>query len=240
MKKIDIVKAYFNDPNNYLNDNNDIALRAIIISEILGDISNNMILDIGCGDGTLSRHFLDKNKVTFLDFSENMLQTAKNLTDEHKLKNAAFINSNFLDFNTVEKFDVVLCIGVLAHITDIKLFLSRIKSSLKKSGKIIIQISDKDKILSKCLRKIKNTQIPFILNKKRYPYQINYLSKTNLFDNLNSLGFRIVFEKYYWRPYLSISKLPSSAQIKLLTYFNKNYFISKAGTELFIVAELIN
>ena len=88
--KINNVKVFFNNPDNYLTNNTGISLRKIILKNILGDIKKKSILDIGCGDGTLSKNYLGNNIITFLDFSENMINVAKKTIPPKEFQNVAF------------------------------------------------------------------------------------------------------------------------------------------------------
>ena len=64
------VAGYFNQPEAYLKNGFDIAVRKKIITQLLGDISNKHILDMGCGNGALSMDYLEHNQVHFVDLAE--------------------------------------------------------------------------------------------------------------------------------------------------------------------------
>lgn len=71
------------------------------------------ILDIGCGTGVPLAKYLTNRKfsVTGVDFSEKMIQIAK----ANNIENSVFILSDFLDFNSVNKFDGILAWDSLWH-----------------------------------------------------------------------------------------------------------------------------
>jgi ubiquinone/menaquinone biosynthesis C-methylase UbiE len=94
MNKAGKSKIYFDNTDIYLRLNPVIKLRKKIIQEILVDQKNMQIIDIGCGNGELTKDFLCSNQVTFLDISNNMLTQAKKNIDAGYIKNATFINSD--------------------------------------------------------------------------------------------------------------------------------------------------
>ena len=77
----DDVKAFFNQPHRYLHKRFGLRLRAEITQELLGPLSAVRILDIGCGDGSISLPYLfSGNSLVLLDLSESMLQLARRNT----------------------------------------------------------------------------------------------------------------------------------------------------------------
>ncbi|MGH1440767.1 MAG: class I SAM-dependent methyltransferase [Cellvibrionaceae bacterium] len=97
----------------------------LLFSEILGKekgySGGKRALEIGCGRGSLSCYFSDAGyDCTLVDLSENVIDIAKNIFDEHSLK------ANFLvgDANNLDiadnSFDVIYSIGLLEHFEDIE------------------------------------------------------------------------------------------------------------------------
>ena len=77
---------------------------------------NHHVLEIGCGIGTftklLLRH-LNRGSLIGTDISPTNIQEAKNTLS--KYKNADFIVSDMIDYNTDKKFDFIIKIG-RAHV----------------------------------------------------------------------------------------------------------------------------
>src|ERR1043166_2404326 len=88
-------KVFFHNPDLYLTKNYDISLRAAIVKQLLGEINNCRILDLGCGDGTISSQFLPANNhVTMVDMSAEMLERAKRATPEEYVAQVEYVHSD--------------------------------------------------------------------------------------------------------------------------------------------------
>ncbi|MDR3022977.1 peptide chain release factor N(5)-glutamine methyltransferase [Chryseobacterium sp.] len=86
----------------------EIAIREI--QRLKFNVQGLKILDIGTGSGViplvLKKHFPEA-VVSSIDFSEKALQTAKKNADYHQLE-IQFIHADYLNFELVEKFDIII------------------------------------------------------------------------------------------------------------------------------------
>ena len=98
-RKEKIVYNYFNETNNYLHKNFGIIVRKKILNDILGPQKNKSILDVGCGDGSVSVEYGDDNKLSLLDQSEKMLSLAKNNAALFNVRNIDLFNCSLIDFS---------------------------------------------------------------------------------------------------------------------------------------------
>lgn len=111
-----------------------------IIETINKDIKSFDLLDYGCGSGLVSFGFADKvNSIVGLDNSESMVGV---YNDKAKRVNFSNIQSKLHDINKehlpLEKFDLVATNMTMHHIKDIKMFVEKLTSSLKKDGHLFI------------------------------------------------------------------------------------------------------
>jgi len=138
--RIDAVLNYFNK-RIWLNSDIEINNRMEIVKVLLQGIENKKILDVGCGDGRISLQFKSNNLLLLLDISSKMLESARKnvLKDE---KNVRLVQADFLEYETDEKFDIVICIGVLAHVKSVKETLVKISSVMMDGGTCIIQFTN--------------------------------------------------------------------------------------------------
>jgi putative methylase len=86
----------------------EIAAEALWFAYMNEDIENKIVADLGCGNGILgiAALILGAKKVYFVEIDNSSLVTAKQNTNNLKLKNAVFIRSSVENFN--EKVDTVI------------------------------------------------------------------------------------------------------------------------------------
>ena len=94
---------------------------------------NKKVLDLGGRDGTLTKHFIEKNHVTLADIDENSLEYAKK---NFKVETMKLDLNQSLPFKD-KSFDVVVMAEVLEHLPYPNITLSEIKRVLKTNGKFI-------------------------------------------------------------------------------------------------------
>lgn len=108
------------------------------LENILGEIQNKYILDVGCGNGHLSSWLANKKAiVSALDISEKMISETKN-----RLENINFILDDITnptcDYN--HYFDCVIFNNSIQDISDYKKALKNAHLFLKKGGKLLIVV----------------------------------------------------------------------------------------------------
>ena len=102
------------------------------------------ILDIGSGGGLLCEplYRLGAN-VTGIDASNKNIEVAKLHAKEMGL-NIKYIHSSPDNINFKNEFDVILCMEVVEHVSNINLFIQKCSSLVKKNGIIFISTINKN------------------------------------------------------------------------------------------------
>ncbi len=100
---------------------------------------SDILLDYGCGTGTISIEIANHVKeIRAIDTSNKMLDIAKRKAGEHNIKNVDFIQTTIFDERfTKDSFDVILAIGLLHLLKDNKQNIERIADLLKPGGLFI-------------------------------------------------------------------------------------------------------
>jgi SAM-dependent methyltransferase len=138
-KRVDInFNSKFYDKKKFKETKN--SLNSIELNE-LGDITGKSILHLQChfGQDTLSLSKLEA-KVTGVDFSEEAIKKAKELSKEMNLP-AKFICSNIYDLKESlnEKFDIVFTsYGTIGWLPDINKWANIVSHFLRPNGKFLI------------------------------------------------------------------------------------------------------
>ncbi len=102
---------------------------------------NGSIIELGCGSGRwlIALHKMFKNLVG-VDFSDNLLEVAKNEIKKRKIKNISLVKKNVMEISKDKRFDVVYLSGVTQYLND-KDFVSILKKIKKIAGEDSIIIT---------------------------------------------------------------------------------------------------
>ena len=147
------VKEKFQEANPWLYEIVTSPKRTKIIDEFIKP-KDLQILDIGAGWGQFTLPLAKQNQICSLEPTPERLDFIKAAAEQEKVSpNISFIGADYLDINFQNKFDLILSIGVLEWGGAFKMdkspeelqleFLKKIKSELKKSGKLIIGIENR-------------------------------------------------------------------------------------------------
>ena len=226
----EIVRSFFNDPG-YLNNSSDrIEIRSRIVKGLLGSPENMNILDIGCGDGSLSLPMLSKsNYLTLVDIAENMIaKVSQNIPPDLK-NHVRLINDSFEKINLDEKFDIILCIGVIAHIPDVPKLWEVIDKALSPGGLLIIETTPNPYPIGKLL-------LPYYYLRRKIfrqkpTYAKNRLKVNNLISSAMHIGLKKVQEIRYSFPLPGMSHWPHSMKLRYTLFTLNNPLVSKFGSE---------
>ena len=110
-------------------------------------LDNSQILEAGCGTGNTLIKLAEScplGNFTGVDMTLNSLKLANKEKKLRKINNLKFEEQNIINMNLKKKFDVIMCIGVLHHLSDMQKGLINLKKHLKKSGYLIMWLYGKD------------------------------------------------------------------------------------------------
>jgi ubiquinone/menaquinone biosynthesis C-methylase UbiE len=98
------------------------------------------VLDIGCGTGAISKGIAkyvgDTGSVTGIDNTERFIQSGKETHQE--VSNLELIHADLFEFNSKEKFDLIVAARTLQWLNNPKEALEKMRELLKPGGQISI------------------------------------------------------------------------------------------------------
>jgi len=158
----------------------------------LGGASSGRLLDCAAGTGEITCALLKSgrfNHPTVVDVSPEMLQTAKELlTSQIKNAELEFVQSDVFNFKPSDsRFDLILCLGLIAHTGRLDILLPHLRSMLTPGGRIILQATLTDHLGTRIVRAL-TSQSELV----RRGYRISWFSQRNISDACGRAGLRIL------------------------------------------------
>ena len=158
----------------------------------LGVTSSGRLLDCAAGTGEITCALLKSgrfNHATLVDVSLAMLQSAKELlTSQIKKAELEFVQSDVFNFKPSDsRFDLILCLGLIAHTGRLDILLPHLKSMLTPAGRIILQATLTDHLGARIVRAFTaRTELA------RRGYRISWFSQQDISDACDRAGLRIL------------------------------------------------
>lgn len=207
MKKEE-VKKFFEQTNIYFNYDYNIKIRTETVAEFIGDKRYNNVLDMPCGNGLISlKNSKQFNTLALVDFSENMIALAKQIAGQEKVTQVSFYCGDIFETNFKdEEFDLIISLGILAHVDDIDKFLNFIQHKVKKGGTIIIQNTNSNHFYSKLIRLYLGVRK--LLGKDKYT--LNKVPASQVENSFKKAGFTCQNVFRYNQSFIGFSKLFSN------------------------------
>jgi 2-polyprenyl-3-methyl-5-hydroxy-6-metoxy-1,4-benzoquinol methylase len=216
--KTERVRSLFDIPEKYLGPRQyDIQIRVETVAHFTRGLAFDRVIDIGCGDGSLSLPLLPRcNRLTLLDISSQMLGLARQKIPADRLNDISVINGSFLGSNlSVQSFDLILCVGVLAHVDSPAAILAEIARIAKPGASVILELTDSFHFWG----------VPVVLYQKLLkfirpePYALNRLKSQTVMGLCQANGFNPVALYRYGLPPLGTSKLAGQEEMYQITRY---------------------
>jgi cyclopropane fatty-acyl-phospholipid synthase-like methyltransferase len=153
--------------------------------------SAGRLLDCAAGTGEITYAVLQSGRfshATVVDISPAMLQNAKQLL-RSQLPGAElkFVQSDVFNFTSDSPFDLILCVGLIAHVGRLDILLPHLKSMLTSEGRIILQSTITDHAGVRIVRALTAHG-----ELERRGYRISWFSQREICDACDRAGLRIV------------------------------------------------
>ena len=216
--KTERVKALFEVPEKYLGPRQfDIRIRVETVRRFTENLPLDRVLDIGCGDGSLSLPLLPRcNHLTLLDLSSKMLDLARKRVPADRSNDVELINDSFLGAQLKpESFDLILCVGVLAHVESPATVIAEVSRLAKPGAAVIIEFTDSFHFWG----------VPIVVYQKLLkllrpePYALNRLKNRQVIEFCHDSGLKERALYRYGLPPIGTSKFAGQEEMFRMTRY---------------------
>lgn len=166
-------------------------------AELVGSLvrgSTGTLLDCACGTGEVTASTIASgsfSRIVLVDASEMMLDRARTRVRALAGGEIDLHHTDIFAFEPPpsEQFDVILCIGLIAHTGELPRLLSRLARMLKCDGKILLQTSLTDHLGVRVVRRLSSRSIA-----SRQGYSLSYFSLADItrLSQMSGLEVKVV------------------------------------------------
>ncbi|MFO0549220.1 MAG: class I SAM-dependent methyltransferase [Polyangiaceae bacterium] len=220
-------KSVFDRPRTYLRHDAHIDVRAEIVRALLGDVRGS-ILDIGCGDGRISLQFNHATRVELVDLSPNMLALARDRVPAELRDRVRTVEASLGTYDAGAGFDVVLCIGVLAHVPDVAAAMQTLAKAVVPGGKLVVQLTDHGQPLARAFMALSRAKH---LLRNPIGYSVNRTDQASIVGFARAAGLELAAERPHWTMPPFAGFVPVSVSRTLLRYAANTPPLAHVGSE---------
>jgi len=199
-------KSAFADPTPYLRNNPYVALRARAVRRMVPATSSKSILDLGCGDGRISIPLVgDKDELLLVDASKGMLDLAIQSVPAAMADRVQFECRDIATFEPARQFNVVLCIGVLAHFPNPRSLIDLVSRCVAPAGCALLQFTDNSFLLGRA-----SNRLGVLVRRRFHPaaHSLNQMTINDVLSDMAKHDFRMTASyRYVFLP--GLQRLPS-------------------------------
>jgi 2-polyprenyl-3-methyl-5-hydroxy-6-metoxy-1,4-benzoquinol methylase len=158
----------------------------------LAGASTGRLLDCAAGSGEITCALLESGRfphATIVDISPEMLQNARELLSSQVTNmQLEFVHSDIFNFKpSGSGFDLILCLGLIAHVGRLDVLLPHLKSMLMPSGRIILQTTLTDHAGTRIVRALTTPR-----ELAQRGYRISWFSERDITDACHAAGLRVL------------------------------------------------
>lgn len=200
--------------------------------------SRTNALEIGAGEGQITKYLVNEFKE--LTVIEPAVPYFQKLVDIFPAgKSGGIVSTCFESYETGMKFDAIFCLGVLEHVQDPVLFLTKAKAMLAYRGCIFITVPNANSI-----HRFVGKELGFIKTHKElgeHDVKVGhrrYYDESDLISDLSRSNFTCLGASgIMWKPFpdIEMNKLPSE-QIETFYRIGQDDSLCKLCAELFVFA----
>ncbi len=208
----DELRRFVVNPESYLRGEAQLRVRRELLRALLPLVDGLSLIDIGCGDGSLSLQFVSEaQRLVLLDRSATMLERAKGKLQPGWTDKVEFVLGSLEEFDRPPA-DIVLCVGVLAYVADAGEALRRVSDLTRVGGTAVVQFTDADawsRAIPRCVARVQGHQSK--------GYLLNSTSFNNVSKVAGAVGLQPVDCVRHWPLLPGMGRLPARLQHRYLS-----------------------
>jgi SAM-dependent methyltransferase len=230
------VRRYFERSHLHLSNGFATRVRATAVGEIAGALPEGAgIVDLGCGDATISAQFLGgTNRLTLVDLADAMLAASRRNVPESARQRVSYIRDDFLLRDFDRRFDLVLCVGVLAHVESVERAIRKVATLCAAGGRCVLEYTD-------CSSALGRFQHAYTRAHRRVwstpGYVTNRIAEGRIAELTAEAGLRKVDQIRYSLLLPGMRHLPDSWLAGYEEATLRNNFLARLGSEVIAVFE---
>jgi SAM-dependent methyltransferase len=134
------------------------------------------VLDAGCGTGLISNLIAYHNpncNIVGIDFADSVLY-AKEFAKKNNINNITYTQTDFLNFSSNKKYDIVIALGLLHHMPDYAAGAELLKTLVKPNGFLLLSSFYPTGTYVKKIFPVKFKNSVFSNDQFNNPYEISF------------------------------------------------------------------
>ena len=141
IKRWDLAAEHYIALYSKYGDINRKVLLTPAILKMLGRIAGKNVLDAGCGEGFLGRLMAERGAfITAVDYSEKMLEIARERTEDDLGIDYLHANLEHLDMLNDDAFDIVVSCIVIQRVPDYQAAIKEMYRVLRPEGRVVVSV----------------------------------------------------------------------------------------------------
>lgn len=162
----------------------------------VGHSAKCRVLDVGCGNGDLLKYLHSRHPEMTLVGVE-----LSQLPDHPGIR---YIKSDIFELNLEEKFDLVVNLAVIEHVTDIVEFVKRLSSFLSPDGTLVAMTLNGDSVLYRVSRLAKTLGWPDAFNRIYSNHHLHHYTRRSLKQLMETSGLKVISHKSHNFPLAAV------------------------------------
>ena len=166
------------------------------------------MLDAGCGNGTFLRYIKQKRPEAYL--------TGIDLAAPDYENGINFIREDMSKVQLERRFDVVVSLAVIEHVTDVRKMIAQMKSWCQPGGQLVVMTLDSAGLLYGAARILRVLGRPFAFNRLYSAHHVHHFTSKSLKRLMHESGVTVIEMKHCNFPMAAVDIPESSLFSKTL------------------------